>query len=40
VIVILNWGTCPQPPAPCPGDASGDGAVGVEDLVIVLLGWT
>jgi hypothetical protein len=37
--VILAWGPCPVPPAPCPADIDGSGTVDVDDLVQVILGW-
>ena len=39
VQVILEWGTCPVPPADCAADVDGSGVVDVGDLVIVVLGW-
>ena len=37
--VILGWGPCPVPPAPCPADIDGSGTVDVDDLTQVILGW-
>jgi hypothetical protein len=33
------WAVDAQPAMPCPGDIDGDGAVDVEDLVQVVIGW-
>jgi hypothetical protein len=40
VEVVLNWGACAEPPAPCDADTNDDGAVDVLDLVGVILAWT
>jgi hypothetical protein len=40
VAVVLAWGPCPEPPAPCPADLDGDGSVDVEDLTAVILHWS
>ncbi len=39
VLVIVNWGACPDPPEPCTGDINESGAVDVNDLLLVVLGW-
>ncbi len=39
IAVILNWGACPAPPAPCPADTNNSGAVDVDDLITVILNW-
>ena len=39
VLVLLAWGPCPPPPAPCPADVNGNGGVNVQDLAAVLLAW-
>jgi hypothetical protein len=39
VEVLLNWGPCPAPPAPCPADVNGDLDVNVQDLVQVIVNW-
>jgi hypothetical protein len=40
VAVILAWGACPAPPAPCPADINTSGAVDADDLVMVILNWS
>jgi hypothetical protein len=39
LIVLAEWGPCPDPPDPCPGDVNGDGVVDTEDLLAVLGNW-
>jgi hypothetical protein len=39
VMVIVNWGKCPPPPATCSADVNDDGAVDVDDLVVVIPNW-
>ena len=39
IIVITNWGPCPDPPAACPGDGNGNGEVEVLDLAAVITNW-
>jgi hypothetical protein len=39
IAVILAWGACPAPPAPCPADVNSSGAVDVDDLIAVVLNW-
>ena len=41
LLVIGNWGECPDPCPPlCPGDVDGDCEVGIEDFLIVIGNWT
>jgi hypothetical protein len=40
VTLVLNWGPCPAPAAPCPGDANGDGEVGPADLIVLVTHWS
>lgn len=40
--VIGDWGPCPVPPTPCPGDVDppgGNGVVDINDLLAVIGGW-
>jgi hypothetical protein len=39
IAVILGWGACPDPPAPCGPDVDQSGAVDVDDLIAVILAW-
>jgi hypothetical protein len=39
IAVILGWGPCPAPPAPCPADVNDSGEVDVDDLIMVILNW-
>jgi hypothetical protein len=39
IAVILAWGACPPPFAPCLADLNGDGEVDVDDLIAVILNW-
>lgn len=39
LIVLGNWGPCPDPPQPCLGDINRDNQVGIEDFLIVLGLW-
>ena len=39
VAVILAWGPCPAPPAPCPADIDGNGVVNSGDLAAVIVNW-
>ncbi len=39
LILLSNWGPCPDPPAPCPADLDGDGNVGILDLLALLANW-
>jgi hypothetical protein len=38
--VILGWGACPPPHAPCSGDIDGDGTVSTFDLIEVIVNWS
>lgn len=39
--VILEWGPCPSPAAPCGhADLNGDGVVNVSDLLLTILNWS
>ena len=40
LILLGQWGPCPNPPAECPADLNGDGKVGAADLLILLANWT
>ncbi len=40
IAVILAWGPCPTPPAPCPADVDDSGTVDVDDLITVILNWS
>ena len=43
LLVLIAWGTCPNPPQTCPADIAplpnGDGAVNVQDLLMVISNW-
>jgi hypothetical protein len=39
IAVILGWGPCPAPPAPCLPDIDRSGSVDVDDLIAVILAW-
>jgi 3-phytase len=39
LLLLAQWGPCPDPPRPCPADLDRDGAVGVNDLQILLSNW-
>ena len=40
LIVIGNWGDCPEPcPPTCVGDVDGDCEVGIEDFLAVIGNW-
>jgi hypothetical protein len=43
IAVILDWGSCPSPPAACPVDIvplpCGNDAADVDDLIAVILNW-
>jgi hypothetical protein len=39
ISVILQWGSCPQLPAPCPADNNANRQVDADDLVNVILSW-
>ena len=40
LILLTNWGPCPDPPDPCPADLDGDGTVGIFDLLILITNWS
>ncbi len=40
LILLTNWGPCPDPPDPCPADLDGDGTVGIFDLLILITSWS
>ena len=39
--LLGDWGSCPEPPEPCPADlfGAGDGFVGADDLAVLLGAW-
>jgi hypothetical protein len=39
LLLLGQWGACPDPPEPCTGDLDGDGTVGVSDFLILLASW-
>ncbi len=39
LILLSNWGPCPDPPDPCAADLDGDGNVGILDLLALLANW-
>ena len=39
LILLSQWGACPDPPADCPADLDGDGFVSTVDLLILLGNW-
>ncbi|MEE9131662.1 MAG: FG-GAP-like repeat-containing protein [Phycisphaerales bacterium] len=39
LFLLVNWGSCPDPPTTCPADLDGDGNVGAADLLILLVNW-
>ncbi|MCZ6493755.1 MAG: choice-of-anchor B family protein [Planctomycetota bacterium] len=40
LILLSEWGPCPDPPDECPADLDGDGAVGILDLLTLLANWS
>ncbi len=40
LILLANWGPCPDPPDDCPADLDRDGVVGILDLLTLLANWT
>ena len=40
LLVLGAWGSCPDPPLPCPGDVDGNRVVDFDDLLMVLAHWT
>jgi len=39
LILLADWGPCPDPPDGCPADLDGDGSVGILDLLTLLAHW-
>ena len=39
LILLSNWGPCPDPPDPCAADLDGDGNIGILDLLTLLANW-
>ncbi|MCH8343881.1 MAG: VCBS repeat-containing protein [Planctomycetes bacterium] len=39
LILLSNWGPCPDPPEGCPADLDDDGSVGILDLLTLLANW-
>jgi hypothetical protein len=39
LLVVNNWGTCPDSPTPCLGDGTCNGTVDVDDLLLVINNW-
>ena len=39
LVVIDQWGVCPDEPAECPGDVTGDRVTDVQDLLMVIEHW-
>ena len=39
LILLADWGPCPDPPGDCPADLDSDGAVGILDLLALLANW-
>jgi hypothetical protein len=39
LVLLAEWGPCPDPPDPCPSDLDGDGDVGVTDFLVLLAQW-
>jgi choice-of-anchor B domain-containing protein len=39
LILLSEWGDCPDPPADCPADLDEDGIIGFQDLLIMLSNW-
>ncbi len=37
-MLLQQWGSCPNPPEPCPGDLDCDGIVGINDFLLLLSG--
>ena len=40
LILLAAWGSCPDPPDPCPADLDDDGEVGIVDFLLLLPNWT
>jgi probable HAF family extracellular repeat protein len=40
LLLLADWGPCPDPPDPCPADLNGDGTVSVNDFLILLANWS
>jgi len=40
LLLLADWGPCPDPPEPCPADLDRNGIVGVTDFLILLSHWT
>jgi hypothetical protein len=39
LVLLAEWGPCPDPPDPCPSDLDDDGEVGVTDFLVLLAEW-
>ena len=39
LILLSDWGPCPDPPDDCPADLDNDGTVGIFDLLALLANW-
>jgi hypothetical protein len=40
LLVLVDWGPCADPPAPCAADLDGDAFVGAADVETLLRNWT
>jgi hypothetical protein len=39
LMLLGDWGECPDPPESCPSDLDGDGLVNTSDLLLLLSNW-
>jgi len=39
LILLSDWGNCPDPPEDCPSDLDGNGTVNTADLLLLLANW-
>lgn len=40
LLILAEWGPCPDPPAWCAADLDDDGMVGFSDILVVLASWS
>ncbi|MCP3905795.1 MAG: hypothetical protein GY715_19380 [Planctomycetes bacterium] len=39
LVVLTDWGPCPDPPTTCPGDLNDNGTVDFGDILIIISAW-